>query len=212
VEVVAGSSALIIDIIACTFAASPSSNTVTRLGCMDETPIAPSGPATWYMPGAGVDSNSGSFITSETSGVKLRHRKVMTVENLGAYFFNSGDPDTVTVHSRKNGANGNLTCSIGSSNALGQDTSHSDSIAAGDDYDFSFAGQGNGSPGSGNMITVDYISTNGDCIFACQNAAGTTFNTSVTQYFGLSGSLVSGQSTETSAQVTVNTAILTINL
>ncbi len=134
--------------------------------------IAPSGPATWYMPGAGVDSNSGSFITSETSGVKLRHRKAMTVENLAAYFFNNGDPDTVTVHSRKNGANGNLTCSIASqSNALGQDTSNSDSIAVGDDYDFSFAGQGNGSPGSGNMITVDYISTNGDCIFACQNAA-----------------------------------------
>lgn len=56
------------------------------------------------------------------------------------------------------------------------------------------------------MITVDYISTNGDCIFACQNAAGTSFNSSVTQYFGLSGSLVSGKSTETSAQVTVNTA------
>jgi hypothetical protein len=56
------------------------------------------------------------------------------------------------------------------------------------------------------MITVDYISTNGDCIFACQNAAGTSLNTSVTQYFGLSGSLVSGQSTETSTQVTVNTA------
>jgi hypothetical protein len=56
------------------------------------------------------------------------------------------------------------------------------------------------------MITVEYVSTNGDCIFACQNAAGTTFNTSVTQYFGLSGSLTSGQSTETNAQVTVNTA------
>jgi hypothetical protein len=51
VEVVVGSSALIIDIIACTFAASPSSNTVTRLGCMDEVPNAPSGPAIWYMPG-----------------------------------------------------------------------------------------------------------------------------------------------------------------
>jgi hypothetical protein len=90
VKVVAGSSGLIIDIIACTFAAS--SNTVTRLGCMDEVPNAPSGPATWFMPGAGVDSNSGSFITSETSGVKLRHRKAMTVKNLAAYFFNSGDP------------------------------------------------------------------------------------------------------------------------
>jgi hypothetical protein len=47
------------------------------------------------------------------------------------------------------------------SNALGQDTSNSDSIAVGDDYNFSFARQGNGSPGSGNIITVDYISTNG---------------------------------------------------
>jgi hypothetical protein len=170
-------------------------------------PQAPSGPATWFMPGTGIDANSGSFITTETSGVKLRHRKAMTVKNLATYFFNNGDPDTVTVHSRKNGANGNLTCSIASqSNALGQDTSNSDSIAVGDDYDFSFAGQGNGSPGSGNMITVDYISTNGDCIFACQNAGSTSFNTSVTQYFGLSGNLVSGQSTETSAQVTVNTA------
>jgi hypothetical protein len=54
VEVVAGSSALIIGIIACTFAAS--SNTVTRLGCMDEVAQAPSGPATWFMPGAGDDS------------------------------------------------------------------------------------------------------------------------------------------------------------
>ncbi|MGA9151349.1 MAG: hypothetical protein WBZ36_12290, partial [Candidatus Nitrosopolaris sp.] len=68
---------------------------------------------------------------------------------------------------RKNGANGNLTCNIASQfNALGQDTSNSDSIAVGDDYDFSFAG--NGSPGSGNMITVDYISTNGDCLPKCR--------------------------------------------
>jgi|SRR5215831_2224569 len=107
------------------------------------------------MPRAGVDANSGSFIIRETSGVNLRHRKAMTVKNLAAYFFDSGDPDT--VHSRKNGANGNLTCNIASqSNALGQDTSNSDSIAVG----FSFAGQGNGSPGSGNMITVGYFSTN----------------------------------------------------
>ena len=105
-----------------------------RLPC--EVAQAPSGPATWFMPAAGVDANSGSFITSETSGLKLRHRKAMTVKNL-AYFFNSGNPDTVTVHSRKNGANGNLTCSIASqSNALGQDTSHSDSLAVRDDFCF----------------------------------------------------------------------------
>jgi len=55
-----------------------------------EVPNAPSG--------VGVDSNSGS---SETSGVKLRHRKAMTVKNLAAYFFNNGDHDTVPVHSEK---------------------------------------------------------------------------------------------------------------
>jgi hypothetical protein len=97
---------------------------------------------------------SGSFMTSETTGVSRQRR---AIKNLAAYFFNSGDPDTVVgVHSRKNGANGNLTCSIGSSNALGQDTSHSDSLAVGDDYDFSFAS------------------------FACENAAGTSFNTFMT--------------------------------
>jgi len=52
------------------------------------------------MPGVGIDANSGSFITSETSGVKLRHRKAMMVKNLAAYF-NSGDPDTVTGLGRK---------------------------------------------------------------------------------------------------------------
>jgi|SRR5215467_3006130 len=78
-----------------------------------EVPNAPSG--------VGVDSNSGSSVTS---GVKLRHRKAMTVKNLAAYFFNNGDHDTVPVHSRKNGANGNLNCNIASqSNVLGQDTS-----------------------------------------------------------------------------------------
>jgi len=40
------------------------------------------------MPGAGIDSNSGSFKTSEPLGVKLRHRKEMTIKT------NSGDPDT----------------------------------------------------------------------------------------------------------------------
>jgi hypothetical protein len=57
------------------------------------------------------------------------------------------------------------------------------------------------------LIPATLHRTPGDCIFACQNAAGTSFNTSVTQYFGLSGSFTSGQSTETNAQVTINTAL-----
>ena len=161
---------------------------------------------TYYAPGAGVDLNSGSYITSETTGVKMRHRKAMTVKNLAAFFLNTGASSNLTVTSRKNGGNGALTCTIGTIDALGQDTSHSDSIAVGDDYDFSFAA--NVGPGNGDMITVDYISTVGDCIFSCMFAAGKSLNTSVTQYFGLSGSLVTGQTTETNAEVLVNSAFL----
>jgi hypothetical protein len=53
---------------------------------------------------------------------------------------------------------------------------------------------------------MDFVSTNGDVIFSCTNDVLTSFNTSVTNYFGLAGSLVTGQTTETNAQVMANNA------
>lgn len=51
------------------------------------------------------------------------------VKNLAGYFFNIGDPDTVALHSRKNGAKGNPAVQEALTH---QDKSHSD-MEVGDD-------------------------------------------------------------------------------
>jgi hypothetical protein len=74
----------------------------------------------------------------------------------------------------------------------------------GDDYDYTF------SPGSGQFEAIftynQFTSTNGDTIFSCGNDNLSQFNTSVTTYAGLSGSLDTTETSETNAQVTVNSA------
>jgi hypothetical protein len=70
-------------------------------------------------------------------------------------------------------------------------------LASGDDYDFSIAAVQGGEGGAlgYTFMAMDFVSTNGDVIFSCTNYALTSFNTSVTNYFGLAGSLVTGQTT-----------------
>jgi hypothetical protein len=81
---------------------------------------------------------------------------------------------------------------------LVQDTTDSDNVAVGDDFDWQF------SDTDTNYIydfySFDFTSTNGYCIFACAtNDPVMSINTSVTAYYGLAGSLDTSQSTETNA-------------
>jgi len=97
---------------------------------------------------------------------------------------------------------------------LVQDTTHTDNLNVGDDYDWQFSDSQ--TTFSYHFFACDFTSTNGDCIFACGlDDPVTTVNTSVTGYYGLAGNL-SPQTTETNAQVTVNSAFqfsqLTINI
>ncbi len=86
-----------------------------------------------------------------------------------------------------------------------QDTTHSDNLAVGDDFDWQFSDTGTNY--SYDFYSCDFTSTNGDCIFACATDDPlTSINTSVTTYYGLAGSLDTSQSTEANAQVTVNNA------
>jgi hypothetical protein len=95
-----------------------------------------------------------------------------------------------------------------SQTSLLQDTTggHTDSLAVGDDFDISYQY----SEGSGTTAQVLQgvwlTSSNGDSIYSCVNDQGTLFNISVTAYAGLCGGLEVTQSTETNAQVTVNSA------
>ena len=91
----------------------------------------------------------------------------MTINNL-AIFVPTNGSSTSTFKSRKNGANGNLSISV-SANGTGlfQDISHSDSVVAGDDFDYTF------SPGNNQFEPIfayaDFSNSNGDAIFSCGN-------------------------------------------
>jgi hypothetical protein len=114
----------------------------------------------------------------------------------------------VTFRSRKNGANGNMVISASvSQTGLLQDTSgHTDSLAVGDDFDISYQ-YSEGSGTTAQVLQGAWLTnSNGDSIYSCANDQGISFNTSVTAYAGLCGGLEVTQSTETNAQVTVNSA------
>jgi hypothetical protein len=140
---------------------------------------------------------------------KNRQRKAMTASNLFIQIIQSGGGNPVTFRSRKNGANGNMVISASASQTgLLQDTTggHTDSLAVGDDFDISYQ-YSEGSGTTAQVLQGAWLtSSNGDSIYSCANDQGTSFNTSVAAYAGLCGGLEVTQSTETNAQVTVNSA------
>ena len=67
-------------------------------------------------------------------------RKVFTVNNFASYITGA---DGGTLNSRKNGTNGNITANLNVGSAqLVQDTTHSDNLAVGDDFDWQFSDTG----------------------------------------------------------------------
>jgi hypothetical protein len=67
-------------------------------------------------------------------------RKAFTVNNFATFITGGGGG---TLNSRKNGANGNITANLNvGSLQLVQDTTHSDNLAVGDDFDWQFSDTG----------------------------------------------------------------------
>jgi hypothetical protein len=203
VGITPGSTALVITIIAATFTSTNMSNTVTHMLSFQDLSSQPTTTGTYYSTPSGVTAYKTSSYNSTEANSKLRMRKAFTVNNF-ATFITGGSGDTLS--SRKNGANGNITANLNVGSAqLVQDTTHSDNLAVGDDFDWQFSDTGTNY--SYDFYSCDFTSTNGDCIFACAtHDPVTSINTSVTAYYGLAGSLHTSQSTETNAQVTVNNA------
>jgi hypothetical protein len=203
VGITPGSTALVITIIAATFSSTNMSNTVTHMLSFQDLSSQPTVTGTYYSTPSGVTAYKTSSYNSTEANSKLRMGKAFTVNNF-ATFVTGGSGGT--LNSRKIGTNGNITVNLNVGSAqLVQDTTHSDNLAVGDDFDWQFSDTGTNY--SYDFYSCDFTSTNGDCIFACAtDDPVTSINTSVTAYYGLAGSLDTSQSTETNAQVTVNNA------
>jgi hypothetical protein len=178
------------------------SNTITHVLSFQDLSSQPTTTGTYYSTPSGVTAYRTSSYNSTEANSKLRMRKAFTVNNFATFITGGGG----TYNSRKNGANGNITANLNVGSAqLVQDTTHSDNLAVGDDFDWQFSDTG--TTYSYDFYSCDFLSTNGDCIFTCAtDDPVTSINTSVTAYYGLAGSLDTSQSTEANAQVTVNNA------
>jgi hypothetical protein len=200
VGITPGSTALVITIIATTFTSTNMSNTITHMLSFQDLSSQPTITGTYYSTPSGVTAYKTSSYNSTEANSKLRMRKAFTVNNFAAFITGGGGG---TLNSRKNGANGNITVNLNVGSAqLVQDTTHSDSLAVGDDFDWQFSDTGTNY--SYDFYSCDFTSTNGDCIFGyATDDPVTSINTSVTAYYGLAGSLDTSQSTETNAQVTL---------
>jgi hypothetical protein len=208
VGITPGSTALEVTIIAATFTASTSTSTVLASVNLLTSGNLDSNTHFNCPVGVTMFNASESANTSEANS-KNRQRKAMTASNLFIQIIQAGGGNPVTFRSRKNAANGNMVISASSSQTgLLQDTTsgHTDSLAVGDDFDISYQ-YSEGSGTTAQVLQGAWLtSSNGDSIYSCANDQGTSFNTSVTAYAGLCGGLEVTQSTETNAQVTVNSA------
>lgn len=201
VAITAGSTALLPTVIATTFVCSTASQAVTRIGNVYS--LTPAG-GTFFMSPVGQASGN---VESDS---KNRQEESFTIKNLAVQVEENGTGGTSTFRSRKNGANGNLNISAtASSTGLFQDTSNSDSIALNDDYNYTFT---DNTTGGNHFIPVfcsaEFISGTGDVIFTNANDSGLSFNPSTSTYLGLTGLMDAGQTTESNAQVTVQSNFL----
>lgn len=173
------------------FAATTTTDTVTKLICAVSTNYTTASTSRFNPPhGAQVNS-------STEANSKVRQRKTATYKSLSCYVSANARTTTTTLRSRKNGANGSLTLSIGNAaTGVFEDSTNSDSVVAGDDYNTAVV------TGTGTQtltmkhIAVSYITSSSNYIgtFIAGNASGRVTNAATTVYLGPTGTLVAASS------------------
>jgi hypothetical protein len=187
--------ALTISIMSTIFDAT--TNTVSRHLIADTTSLSfATISVSRYNPLAGQGS---SGVGAETSA-RTRIRDAGTLKNMQVYISANTSTVSTTVRSRKNGAAGNISVSIGSTaTGLFEDTANTDTLAVGDDTNSEVA------TGTNAGLTLELIafefettSSNGVCVVGRPGAY--LPGPSVTSYFPIGGALVVG-ATEANTQV-----------
>jgi hypothetical protein len=133
-------------------------DTVTRMQTYDVQVINYNGASTTYFFALG-GSNPGTAPTTEAAW-KCRQRRIGTFKNLALLVAANPRTTSTTFRLRKNGANGNQSITIGAgASGWFEDTSNTDTVAIGDDVNYSLTT----GTGTENMtvwsMCVDWVST-----------------------------------------------------
>src|SRR5215469_8318221 len=139
----------------------------------------PSSTGTFFSTPSGYTAYNTSSYNGIEANSKLRMRKAVAVNNFSTFVTGAGGG---TLNSRINGSSATITCSLNVGSAqLVQDTTHTDNLNIGNDYDWQFSDSQTSF--SYDFFAADFTSTNGDCIFAC------ALDDPVTTINGLAGNL-----------------------
>jgi hypothetical protein len=134
------------------------------------------------------------------ASIQTMIRDTFTASNLFVYVMANSVTASSTFRTRKNGANGNLTVSVGTSQTGAfEDTTHSDSLTSGDLYAYLLT---TGSSGSSMTITIiavtlSHASDWKQVLVASASGTGTSYNT--TASIAING-LKTGSATESYVQ------------
>jgi hypothetical protein len=170
-----------------------SSDRVYRLAARRDSFSSATASTTSFFPVGGVIPNAAA--TTEANA-QYKNRLTATIRNAAIYVSANARSTTTTFRSRVNGANGNISISIGASTTgLLEDTSNSDSIVNTDLICTSLTtGTGAGT------ITVrgtllEYVTSSASAPILCGSANGTSAASAETRYNSISGG-ISNNSTE----------------
>jgi len=148
-----------------------------------------------------LNGNFGASQSTENS-VKFRVRKTASIKYFGVKVASNVRTTNTTCATRKNGADGNCTVTFGSS-ATGtqEDTSHTDSIAAGDDINYRYT-HGTGSASiTYRWFKSEIVSTANTFPLLSGVNTPITQNISLTRYYHPSGVMAAGITPETNTQM-----------
>jgi hypothetical protein len=152
--------------------------------------------------------NGGPGLSTTEANHKCRCRTAAVWENLYVQVSaNARSTDTI-FGSRKNGAAGSLTLTVGASaTGVFEDLSNADTLAAGDDYNFFMTtGTGTGTL-TFQLLSAEFVTTSRKFPLLIADGAGVAQAFNVTNYFPIAGMIVDPSTTETFQQLPTRLAI-----
>lgn len=181
------------------FAPTTTSNCVSLLGCYSAgAPISSASITTYLSPHGGL----GTPDSSETNE-KFRIRTASVAQDLYTYVTSNARTTDTVIKTRKNGADGGQSVTYTSGQTgVKEDTSGTDTLSAGDDYNIAVTTNAGTETMLMTMISCSLVGTNDAFVLGISYFAGNlvlvSFN--LTRYFAVGGQLIP-DTTETASQI-----------
>lgn len=172
-------------------------DTLTKHTAAADMYFAPSASTTWYALPFGV-----LYWSSTEAPTQWTARGDFTAQDLSVNVETNGRSTATTVRTRKNAANGGQSISVSSSaTGLFEDTSGTDTLTDGDEYNYSVtAGTGTGAFIT-RTVNSTLISTDGQFVMGGGDNAAVTITANATRYVPVAGGFRSPDATEATTQI-----------